>query len=144
MLRIRHEQIDAFQLVADEYFVRRVSRYVRDNHADVLIQLSEFSVSVENIADESLFELIRHGIARARSYGINLESDLTANVVMMFVAAPNFDEHPLIQRVLKSQEIQPDLRMNELWERVSEQTWEAVKKNYNPKAWRMDEGEVGQ
>jgi hypothetical protein len=71
------------------------------------------------------------------------ESSLMAFVAIMFVAAPNFDQHPLIGRVLKDEAVAPDARINQLWERTTDQNWEAVAQNYDPSAWdRQAPGEM--
>ena len=105
MLKIRREQFEVFQPVAEAAFVRRVVEHLRDNHADAVVQLPNEVILVKQIADERLRRLAKDAIARARGYGMDWESTVTAFVVLMFVAAPNFDEHPLIQRVLKDERV---------------------------------------
>jgi hypothetical protein len=71
------------------------------------------------------------------------KSSLKAFVVTMFVAAPNFDEHPIIQRILRDEKLEPEARLDALLERTSDQNWEAVEKNYSAGAWKVSvkEGE---
>lgn len=142
MLIIRPDQFEVFQPVAEAAFVRRVVEHLREDHAETVIQLPNEVVLVKQISDERFHEMVRNGIARARRYGIDWESAVTAFVVLMFVAAPNFDKHPLIQRVLKDERVEANLRVDRLWERTSEENWEAIKKNYDPAAWEPgSEGE---
>lgn len=144
MLIIRPEQFEVFQPVAEAAFARRVVEHLREDHAETVIQLPNEVVLVKQISDERLYEMVRNGIARARGYGIDWESAVTAFVVLMFVAAPNFDKHPLIQRVLKDERVEANSRVDRLWERTSEENWEAIKKNYDPAAWEPESEEEGQ
>ncbi|HLG17534.1 MAG TPA: hypothetical protein VJH03_24030 [Blastocatellia bacterium] len=144
MLRIRPEQLEPFKPVAEAAFVRRVTAYVREKHGEVVIELPDGARAVKQLPDDALLEIVRSGIARARSYGMTWESTLTAFVAIMFVVAPNFDEHPLIQRVLKDESVPPDSRIDLLWERTTDQNWEAAQRNSNPASWNLEspEGEV--
>jgi hypothetical protein len=67
---------------------------------------------------------------------------LTAFVVLMFLTAPNFDEHPLIQHMLLDEAIEPNKRLDELWQRTVDQNWVAVKQSYDPGLWKLDAEEV--
>ena len=144
MLKIRREQFEVFQPVAEAAFVRRVAEHLRDSHADAVVQFPNEVVLVKQITDERLLGLAKDAITRARGYGLDWESAVTAFVVLMFVAAPNFDKHPLIQRVLKDERVDANSRIDQLWERTTEENWEAVRKNYDPTAWFTDSQEEGQ
>lgn len=138
MLTIRREQFEVFHHVAETAFVRRVGEHLRENIADAVIQLPNEVILVKQISDERLYRMVRHGIARARDYGMDWESSVTAFVVLMFVAAPNFDKHPLIERVLRDERVEANSRVDQLWERTSEDNWEAIRKNYDSTAWEPD------
>ena len=144
MLIIRPEQFEIFQPVAEAAFVRRVVEHLREEHADAVIQFPNEVVLVKQISDERLYTIVRIGIKRARDYGMDWESSVIAFVVLMFVAAPSFDRHPLIQRVLKDERAEVNSRIDQLWERTSEENWEAVRKNYDPAAWESDSERGGQ
>src|SRR5882762_6741284 len=135
MLTIRNDQIQSFDNVADEMFVDRVSQYLREHHADTAIQLPEAASTVQDLNDETLHDLVCHGITRAREYGISYESTLAAFVVLQFETAPNFDDHPLLHRVLKDDRVEPNLRIDRLLERATPENWEAVKARYDAAAW---------
>ena len=141
MLRIRAEQFEVFQPAAEAAFLRRVVEYLQGNHADVVVQLPNEVVLVKQISDDRLRRMAKQAIARAREYGMDWESSVTAFVVLMFVAAPNFDKHPLIQRVLKDERTPANSRIDQLWERTSEENWEAIRKNYDPTDWAADSKE---
>ena len=138
MLQIRPEQLEVFQPVAETAFLRRVVEHLREHNAESVIQLPNEVALVRQLSDEKLFAMARTGIARAREYGMDWESSLTAFFVVMVVAAPNFDKHPLILRILKDENVDPNARIDQLWERTTDDNWEAVKKNYDSHAWESD------
>jgi hypothetical protein len=138
LLKVRKEQIEAFKPQAEASFVSKVVDYLRENHADVLVQFPEEASPVKEISEERLREMARNGIARARAYGMTWESSITAFVVLMFVIAPNFDDHPLIHRVLSDEKVGPNSRIDQLWERTSEENWKVAKQDYNRSAWRLE------
>jgi hypothetical protein len=138
MLKIRPEQMDSFAETAQAAFVRRVAVYLREKHSEVIVELPDATLAVKQIPEDMLCEMARRGVERAREYGMAWESSITAFVVLMFVAAPNFDDHPLIQRTLKDESIPPDSRIDQLWERTTDQNWEAVERGYDPQGWGVD------
>jgi hypothetical protein len=140
MLKIRPEQLEVFQPVAEAAFLRRVVEHLREHNPDAVIQLPNEVALVKQISEEKLHAMARTGIARAREYGMDWESSVTAFFVVMVVTAPNFDKHPLIQRILKDENMETNARIDQLWERTTEENWEAVKKNYDPQAWESDPG----
>jgi hypothetical protein len=135
MLKIRAEQMHAFQAVADESFIARVAEHLRAEYADFEVQLPQGSYTVRQLLDPTLHAMIRHGIARARSYGLSSEASLIGFVALMIGAAPNFDAHPVLQWSLKNESIPPDERIKHLLDQASEQNLDAVKAEYDPTAW---------
>jgi hypothetical protein len=144
MLKIRADQFEAFKPVAEAAFVRRIAEHLRNHHSDAVVQFPNEVILIKQISEERLRSMAKDGIARARSYGIDWESAVTAFVALMFIVAPNFDKHPLIQRVLKDERVAANLRIDQLWERTTEENWEAVRKNYDPAAWVAVSQEDGQ
>lgn len=138
MLMIRPEQFEVFQPVAEAAFIGRVVEHLRASHADVIIRLPDEVALLKQTSNERLTEMARRAVARARGYRMDWESSVTAFVVLMFVVAPNFDAHPLIQRVLKDERVDANSRVDRLWERTSEENWDAAAKNYDPAAWGLD------
>ncbi|MGH9760485.1 MAG: hypothetical protein ACREDR_37500, partial [Blastocatellia bacterium] len=104
-LKIRPEQVDAFQEVADAAFVRRVVEHLRERHPSAIVRISSGTVKVEQIQDDVIRKMVESGVARARGYGMTWESSIASFVVLMFLTAPNFDKHPLIERVLKDEQV---------------------------------------
>jgi hypothetical protein len=144
-MKIRPAQLQAFAPAAEADFERRVAEYLRGGHAEVSVTLPAAGadaqwVAVKDLDDETLVKMVRGGLARARSYGMTWESSLTSFVVLMFLVAPNFDEHPLIKRFLTDEGVEPDARVDELVAGASEGNWVAAKKGYDPGAWGPELG----
>jgi hypothetical protein len=113
---------------------------LRAKHPRVVVRLPERATVVARLEDETMLALVRGGVARARRYGMEAESALAAFVVTMFLTAPNFDEHPLIRRVLADDKIQPDAKMGRLLQSVTARNLQVVKDTYDPAAWQEGTG----
>jgi hypothetical protein len=138
MLKIRPEQIAVFQPVAEAAFISRVVEYLRQELAETIVQLPSGTTTLKELPLETLTAMVEHGITRARSYGLSWESSLATFVAFMFIVAPNFDSHPLIQRVLKDPEVAPEARLEQLWQKTTEENWQAAKHHYDPQAWNLN------
>lgn len=136
MLKIRAEQIQVFQPVAETAFLNSLTEYLQQHHSQVAVQLGENLIVVAKIPIEQLKVLVENGIKRARTYGMTDESSLAAFVILMFVTAPNFDDHPLIQRLLTDEKVLANERIDTLWQHTTEQNWQVIKQNYNASAWQ--------
>ena len=121
-----------------------VVQYLREEHSDVTVKLPNVSILLKEIPVELLEELVRHAISVAHGYGISWQSSLAAFVTMSFTVAPNFHEHRYISQVLKDSSIDPDLRIDELWERTTERTWREAVESYDPAACRADDEKSNQ
>ena len=141
MLTIRAQQMKVFQPAAEAAYLRNTVEFLRQQYAKVAVQLPGGLSLVEQLSEMDLRAMVADGIARARGYGMSSEVALSTFVVLMFVAAPNFDTHPLIQRVLKDEKFAPDARIDQLWVHTSEQNWEVVKQKYDAAAWRLNDEE---
>lgn len=136
MLKIRNQQMQAFQSVAETAFLRKLVEYLYENHPQIAVQIGENLSVICQIPEKELKILVASAINHARTYGITSESSLAAFVVLMFVIAPNFDEHPLIKRLLEDEKIAPNDRIDSFWQHTTEQNWQMVKQNYDPKVWQ--------
>ncbi|MFL6546795.1 MAG: hypothetical protein ACJ8LM_16655 [Candidatus Udaeobacter sp.] len=142
MLTIRREQYEVFRPVAEQVFINEITDYLGRVHGERIIQLPDGALSVGAIPEERLRNMVKGGIAKARAYDMTSKAALTAFVVLMFLTAPNFDEHPLIQHMLLDEAIEPNKRLDELWQRTVDQNWVAVKQSYDPALWKLDAEEV--
>jgi len=142
MLKIRPEQVEVFQPVAEAAFVAKVVDYLKKTLPDEVVRLPDGPARVAELTDEILSNMVRGGIARAREYGITWCSTLAAFVALMFISAPNFDDHPLLKRSLLDNETDPNGRMDKLIKNSTEQNWEAARQSYDANAWGLKEQEV--
>jgi hypothetical protein len=142
MLKIRPEQSEAFRPVAEAAFVAEVVDYLRKTRPQEVVRLPGGPTTIAEIPDEILSAMVRGGIARAREYGITSSSTLAGFVSLMFISAPNFDDHPLLKRALLDNETDPNSRLEKLIQDSTEQNWEAVKQAYDASAWGVKEQEV--
>lgn len=140
MLKIRSEQIEAFKPVAEDGFVRRVAEHVRARHPRAVVRLPERLTVAGRLEDDTLLALVRGGVARARRYGVEAKSAIAAFVVTMFLTAPNFDEHPLIRRVLADDKLSPDRKIDHLLQSITAMNLKVVRDAYDPAAWSEETG----
>lgn len=138
MLTIRDEQMEVFQPVAEAAFERELVEHLRGKYKDTPVHLPARTIPLSQIRDETMLRMVRDGIARGREYGISGSAALAAFVSLMFVIAPNFDDHPPIQNVLKDDKIRPDDRVDQLAERIAGEDWEVAKLGYDATAWNVE------
>jgi hypothetical protein len=137
MLTIRDDQMDAFQETAEGAFAKRIIEYIKENHADEIVQIPAGKCKVTHLPEEIFFKMVFQSLQRAKRYGFSLRPTLKAYVILRFVVAPNFDEHPIIKRVLTDESIPADERIDELWDKTSEQNWEAAEQSYDSTSWEL-------
>lgn len=140
-VKVRPEQMEVFQPVAEAAFARRLTEYLRRAHSGLSVRIPPGATLIKRIPAAVLTRMVQNGIERGRAYGLSWESSLAAFVLIMFVAAPNFDQHPLIQRVLRDDDASPDGRIESLWSRISNENWRAVEAYYDPRAWGLGDQE---
>src|SRR5262249_52407035 len=126
MLQLRKQQLDSCTRGAELQFEKAVMAHLRENHAS----------DVSGLPDDTLHKRVRFGIARARTYGLTFQNNLTAFVAHMFEIAPDCDEQPAIHAVLCDEAAQPDTRMDLLLERVPGRDWLDASRRGNPKLWQ--------
>ena len=130
--------MDPFEQQADAVFIDKLTSYLLDEQADDIVELPCYSCLLEEVPDDALLEMIRNGIERARGHGLTWETSMGDFVSLMFSVAPNFDEHPLIRRVLEDGRMPVDERVDVLFEIISEETWARAIEDYDPAAWGVE------
>lgn len=84
----------------------------------------EHPESVAELRDAEILRRVRLGISRARSHDLTSEGAITAFVTLMFLIAPNFDQHPRIRKALDNPSVPPDQRMQQIFEKTAEDDWD--------------------
>jgi hypothetical protein len=126
--------------VAQENFVRRIVAHLLAEYPKALVTLpTDEEFTVDELPEERLYDLVRTGIARARRYGMTFESSIAAFTAVMFEIAPNFDLHRLCQVLLNDEQIEPNARLDELLNVLTEKNWESIRADYDPQAWTLEE-----
>lgn len=138
MLKLRPEQIRVFQPDAEAAFERRVVDYLKKNHAAVKIFLPEKSAAVADLPDEIFSRMVGSALRRARSHGIDWKSTLLAFVVLMAVAAPNFDRHPKASKFFAENENIGDEQLENFLSKMTDDDWAEVEANYDARAWQIE------
>lgn len=123
---IKDEQLQAMR--EDNYprLIETIAQYLRDNHESAVIGFN----------DEELRAMIRVGIKRAEKYEMNSDAGFGAFVAIMFEVAPNFDEHPNINKALTDENISPNSRILDIVHRTTKKDWDEAEKAYNPDVWK--------
>lgn len=134
-LLIRSEQMSAIQQSAEEKFVRRIAAHLLEKYPTAIVALPDEKSTVAELPAETLHSLVRSSVERARGYGLTQESSIAAFSAVMFEVAPNFDRHNMSKMLLSDESFEPDARLNELLEVLTEKNWEAIQKTYDPEAW---------
>lgn len=135
-LTVRKEQLDVMEAYSQENFVRRIAARLVSGFSESAVKLPDGTEHrVADIPEDRLLELIRSGVAKARSYGMTFESAIAGFVILMFDVSPNFDGHRLCQVLLTDEETAPNKRIEELVSVLSDEKWESIRKDYDPAAW---------
>lgn len=116
-------------------FPDQVAAYVRDQYADCLVRSARAGFAVAQIPDDVLRRLVRVGLHRAQGHGLTWQSTLNSFVTLMFIVAPNFDEHPKVASALAADGRPPNFRMLELPPLIEPIDWQQAAAAYDPHAW---------
>lgn len=116
MLKIRNEQIEAFNESLREKFIRNLCLELRDEHKE----------SVEPLDDEELREMVEVGVERAEEYGLESDDDVETFVTLLFTVGWYFDRYELFEFYLTDESCEPDERMEYIFEVATEEDWDAA------------------
>lgn len=135
-MMIRAEQMSAFEDAAEEKFVRRIAVHLLENYSSAVVRLPDSESTVGELPEETLHTLVRSSIERARRYEMDFESSISAFTAIRFEVSPNFDKHRLSQVLLKDENVEPNARLDELLEVLTEKNWETIRGEYDVNAWQ--------
>lgn len=137
MLKIKSEQIRLFQPDAEAAFVVRVMDYLKENHAETDVNLPNGAMRVDELPDEILRQMVRGGLKRGGEYRIEWKSTLLSFVVLLFIAAPNFDAHPKAANFFAQTETIDDAALESLMDEMPDEDWTEIEKSYDAAAWNL-------
>ncbi len=139
-LSIRAEQMSAIELETQERFVHRITAHLLEEYPQAVVILpSEERFTVDTLPKETLSDLVRVGIARARSFDITFESSIAAFTALLFEIAPNFYTNRVSQVIFNDDAIEPNERVDLLLSMLSEGVVKSMQESYDPNAWKLDE-----
>jgi len=110
------------QKMGEPAFIDRTAAHMREFHLP----------QVYHLEDDELRFRVRHGVEKARRYGLTWESSLTIFVSHMTTIHPAFDEQPAIQAVLTDVTIPGDEKMQALLGLVEDDEWEEAANQGDP------------
>lgn len=125
MLIIRAEHLAAFNPQTDDEIEDFILKCVEENYWE----------QIKEMTDEDCRLCIRSGIIRARQYGIKEAVDLGTFICLMLEFAPNFDEHPLINKILTNEAFEGSAKIEQVVSSTTDDTWQETIDNYDEKAW---------
>ncbi|MEO8649390.1 MAG: hypothetical protein ABI539_09515 [Acidobacteriota bacterium] len=125
MLVIRKQQIQEFIARSENELIDVVREAIR----------KAVKERVHVYDDPQLNEMLKVGIARAKSHGLTAAEDIAGFVAIMFEVAPRFDEVAEIRAVLEDERFPPDLRFEQLFQRLSDEPWIEAGKKYDDTFW---------
>ena len=125
MLVIRDDQYHKLQEAVEHNLVKRIAKDIRKHYTQL----------VSDIDDNQLEDLVSRGIGCARANGFTFENDLADFVGLMFLVAPNFDQHPTVIKALQEKYILPENRMGYLLRVVKDSEWIEARENWDGITW---------
>jgi hypothetical protein len=137
MFKISSDQMKVFQPDAETAFVRRVMDYLKENHAETFVNLSHDKLAIGELPAEILETLVQDGIRRGGDYGIAWRSTLLSFIVLLFLTAPNFDEHPKPKNFFSEYKTIEDNDLEMLVEQMTDEDWAEVIDRYDAEKWNL-------
>jgi predicted acyl esterase len=125
MLVIKQSQIQYFIAANDDQLVKVVTEAARAANAE---RLADYDA-------ETVSEMIKIGIERARAHKFERAETIAAFVAVMLEIAPNFDEEEQIKLALSDASYPPDERFFLLFERIPDESWQAAENLYDARVW---------
>ncbi len=139
-LSIRAEQMSAIELETQARFVQRISAHLLEKYPGASVTLpGGEQLTVDTLPKETLSDLVRTGIARARSLEMTFESSIAAFTVLMFEIAPNFYTNRISQVVFNDTSAEPNERVDLLLTMLTDKSVETMRAEYDPAAWKLEE-----
>jgi hypothetical protein len=136
VLRIRPQHIEAFRPESEQALVTHVARHLFENYGNATVRLPGADTRLRQLPPNRLRALVEIAIDRARGYGLTMESGITGYAVLMFLIAPNFDLDDDAKRILTEDAALPELRVDKLWQNISEAQWKKIRATCDPEDWK--------
>jgi hypothetical protein len=131
-LRPAHRQ--AFDGVAEEVFVRDLTRTLRPHYPEL-----------DRVSDDALRRRVRVCVRKGRQYGLTWQSALARFTVLMFDVGPDLDDHPAFRHALEARRDDPDqdARVEHVYRSVTDAEWDGAQNASDDDQWDRLAKEVG-
>ncbi len=80
--------------------------------------------AVAEMKDEEILRRAGEAVRRALTHGFQKESSVAAFGALTFLISPNFDQQRSIRAALASKHLNPDARMEKIFELTKEEDWD--------------------
>lgn len=104
MLKLRKEQFETFENVAQGDFHQRLLTFLR----------TELPEDTARLDDAALLERIKDSERRALTHGILSEAGISQFACLTFMGGPTFDEIPEVHAYLQEPGLEPEEKLEEL------------------------------
>jgi len=128
VLKIRRAQLDALRLERHRPLLGRIVERLR----------RDLAAELAGTPDDELERTAGAGLCRALGYGIETEPELEKFVSLLFLVAPDFDEHPFVAAILRDESIPPAARLGTLLTACPRDVWDEAAERW--RARRRREG----
>lgn len=123
-----------------ERFVRRIAAHLLAEYSTATVILPNTErFTVNTLEKETLFELVRIGITRARIYKMTFESSIAAFTALMFEISPNFHTNRICQVVFNDDQVAPNDQIELLMNTLTDKSILSMQENYDPVSWKLDD-----
>ena len=119
MLKFAKRQMKVIDTEVEAAYAREMAAYLRMEHAEDVAALSE----------DKLYTRVSIAIQRASRYDMTWDTSITAYVAIMFTISPTFDEQPAIRAVMNDESVPPNLRIDALWDRTTDDDWDEAERS---------------
>ena len=133
---IRSAQMAIFDAAAEQTFAQRLAGHLLEKYPEASVRLPDLESTVGALPAELLDRLVQVSIERARHYGLTFESSISAFSAIMFSAAPNFDNHNISNLCLTDEAVDPNDRLDEMLNLLTEDHWKRIRSDYDVAAWQ--------
>lgn len=142
-MQIRATQLAEFEAVAEFRFCDTVVDYISAHHGSIAVPLGKGEVQIERIPRPQIRAMVDAALKRGRGHGLASAAILTSFVVLAFLVAPDFDDHPDIRSALHDDLVPPDHCMRDIVESMTDGDWETIRAGSYVNDWINITGGVG-
>lgn len=141
VITVQPHQMEALARQSERDFENRLIEHVRRTRRGQLkVPTPSGAITVAELPESKMREMVRCGIAKARRYGMTWQSSIAAFTVLMFDVGPNLDRHPVVHAELTHPDVPDQSRVEHLVAAVPPPVWHEVRKSYDEQAWRGARG----